>query len=271
MTYSQFETSQQQSQPIELYEFSLGLSTYRFTSSEDELTVAGQVYEPAAIRRTAITISSENRQEIVTITLPATNQFAMLFIDIVPGQTSTMTIKRLQRLDIGVGDEVITIFKGIVKSVGFSRDSSTASISVAPLNQGLSREIPRFTYQGLCNHVLYDSGCKVLQNDFRFQGEVTVVSGSTLTVPGLNAESDGFYTGGFVQLASNDFRLVTSHAGNVVTLLLPFRVNVTGSLVDVFAGCDHSLATCKAKFDNVANYGGFAFVPLKDIFRNGLD
>ena len=59
----------------------------------------------------------------------------------------------------------------------------------------------------------------------------------------------------------------------MLTLLLPFNTTDVdvGTSVEVFAGCDHSLATCKAQYDNVANYGGFAFVPLRNPFESGLD
>ena len=44
-----------------------------------------------------------------------------------------------------------------------------------------------------------------------------------------------------------------------------------GTEVEVFAGCDHTIATCKTQFDIVVNYGGFAFVPTRNPFESGLD
>ncbi len=41
------------------------------------------------------------------------------------------------------------------------------------------------------------------------------------------------------------------------------RVNApaTGDAFTVYQGCDHTMATCKAKFNNLANFRGFPFVP----------
>jgi len=36
------------------------------------------------------------------------------------------------------------------------------------------------------------------------------------------------------------------------------------------AGCDHSVSTCAARFDNLANYGGFPFIPTKNPFSTGV-
>lgn len=37
-----------------------------------------------------------------------------------------------------------------------------------------------------------------------------------------------------------------------------------GTRVRLTAGCDKSVATCRAKFDNVVNYRGFPFLPSED-------
>jgi hypothetical protein len=36
------------------------------------------------------------------------------------------------------------------------------------------------------------------------------------------------------------------------------------------AGCDHSVSTCAARFGNLANYGGFPFIPTKNPFSTGV-
>jgi hypothetical protein len=34
----------------------------------------------------------------------------------------------------------------------------------------------------------------------------------------------------------------------------------------MYAGCDHLLATCRDRFSNVANFGGFPWIPQKNPF-----
>ena len=56
-------------------------------------------------------------------------------------------------------------------------------------------------------------------------------------------------------------------AGGTVNIELWQAVGVVPAVGDSFvirAGCDKQLATCKAKFGNVANYRGFPFMPGND-------
>ncbi|MGH7247352.1 MAG: phage BR0599 family protein, partial [Pseudomonadota bacterium] len=60
---------------------------------------------------------------------------------------------------------------------------------------------------------------------------------------------------------------VTATVGSVVagasmTLLYPLEsVPATGDGFTVYFGCDHTMATCQSKFNNLANFRGFPFVP----------
>ncbi len=268
-TFPTFEESVENAQPIELYDFGLADEQFNYTSGEEELTIDAITYTPVEISRNNIMFGVEHRQDIITITVPSSLDPAERFIAIVPGQKLTLTIRRFHTTD--TAEETVVIFKGIVRSVAFTEDTEKAEFSVAALTSGQGREVPRMTYQGLCNHVLYDERCKIAQASFQFTGAVSVVDENRLTVPGLTAAGSGFYTGGFVQLGTTDYRMILAHTDDIITLLVPFPGNVLGATVNVFAGCDHTISECKTKFDNVENYGGFAFVPRKNPFNTGID
>ena len=270
MTFLANETSAEDGAPVELYELSVGFDTFNLTSAEDEFVDGVTTYTPTEVKRTTITVGPEDRQDVLELSLPSDHEFVQRFISIPPGQEATLTIKRFHRFD-GATPEILVWFKGIVRSVGFSDDGFRSTIAVTPLTGGLSRLVPRFLYSNVCNHVHYDSGCKVIQNNFRLQGTITVVDGFDITVPGASGFADDFFNSGFVSLGGSDFRLVLDHTGDVLRLLLPFpNADLIGSAVDVFAGCDHSIVVCKTKYNNVLNYGGFAFVPTKNPFETGI-
>lgn len=273
MTFSTFENSVEASRPIEIYRIILGSQSYEYTSAEDTQVVNLLSYVPESISRTKIGQSREQNDNDVTITVPGTNEFVRQYIQVSPGQRARVIIQRVQRSDFP-SPEVITLFQGFVRSVAFTDQAKIAKISLVPLAAAASRPIPRFVYSGQCNNVLGDAGCKVDLNlpAFRFVGTVSASSGNTVTVPGLNAFADGFFNGGFVEALSGlDARLILSHTGNTIQLLLPFPFSSVGQTVTVFAGCDHTISTCKTKFNNVINYGGYAFVPTKNIFETGLN
>lgn len=272
MTFSAQETSLESGRPVELYQFSVGSEVFYLTSAEDDYLFNGNTYEAVSVARSDVGEGPEERNQILDIQLPAQHPFARKYISLVPGSVATVTILRVHRND--VAQESALIFTGRVRSVAYTEQGTRARIACLQLTGGLGRSGPRYVYSGLCNHVLYDSRCKVASGGFRFTAAVTGISGSVYTIGGLDAaEGVGWATAGFVQVGSTDFRLILEHrATDELRLVLPFDSTLVtiGTEVDVFAGCDHSLATCKTKFNNVANFGGFAFVPLKNPFATGL-
>ncbi len=281
MTYEAFEESAEGSQPIEVYKFTLGAQVFKYTSAEDTITIGADIYAPIAISRSNLRQGPEERDSVLEIEVPTDNAFAGLYLSIVPGDRAKIVVQRVQRPDFP-GPEVITIFTGFVQGVRFTNQGKTATIAALPTISVTSRPIPRFTYSSLCNHLLYDTGCKVDETDSAFlldNALVTAASGNTITVAGVAAKgASDFFVSGFVAASGNsDFRLVIAQSGDVLTLLLPFPFAVVGTTVDVLAGCDHTIATCDSKFftpevvtSNVINFGGFAFIPTRNIFETGL-
>lgn len=272
MAFDTFEEGLETSRPTELYTITIGSTVYRYTSGEDVITVAANTFDPVeGIERSALTLGgpSDNIGSI-SITLPAANAVAQQYIQSIPGQLASVEIDRYQRGD----GSTARIFEGRIRAVTFSEGGYKAVMDVLPTFEGISQEIPRFRFSSLCNHVLYDDRCQVddTSSSFRLSSAAcTAVSGRTITVTGADANGDGFYTGGFVEnAAGDDRRLILDQTGEVLTLMLPFSVSPLSTNVTVFAGCDHTVETCRDKFDNVVNFGGFPYVPTKNPFRTGL-
>jgi uncharacterized phage protein (TIGR02218 family) len=273
MAFNTYEEGQETSAPIELYTITIGTVVYRYTSAEDDITEDSSVFTAIPISRGVLKGGGpDTRKENLILTVPGDNAVAKQYINSVPGTSASVTIERIQRSD-GPTFEVITIFNGRIASVAFQKAGREAQLKVEPLVTAQSRPLPNHTYQALCNHVLYDDLCGVddTSASFRLTGAVTAVSGITITVTGADASGDGYYTGGFVEAGGgSDRRLIIDQTGTVITLHLPFTTSPLGTNVIVFAGCDHSISTCAAKFSNVINFGGFAWVPSKNIFSTGI-
>lgn len=271
MSFDSLESSLAGSKPVELYTFVLGSTSYHFTSSEDAIVVGTTTWTPEAIGRTDHAQSIDDRLRTMSITVPTTNAFAALYRNIVPGTRAVVTILRLQR-DDGATPATILQYKGLVRSVNFAGDGRTAVIACKTVEATVSRQCPRFVYSHLCNYVLYDADCGVNPDLFKVTGVVTVVSGASITVPGMSINPDGWFKGGYVRPQGlDDRRMVLNHVGDVLTLLLPFSRDVLGFTVDAFAGCNHIISDdCRLKFNNVIENGGFAFVPTTNPFRTGI-
>lgn len=278
MTFNANETGVETGQPIELYEFVIGADRTRMTSSENDVTLTTtlETFEAEAISRGRIVEEvGDPTSNKLEVRLPAAHDFVQQFRSIAPGQRATLTLFRLHRADLGGSEDRTQIFKGTLRNVSYTKDGRVAIIQVLSITSAYSRPTPRRTYQGLCNHMLYDSRCTISKDDpsFRHIGACTGVSGDTITVTGVaafNALTD-FFEAGFVEFNS-DFRTVVAQSGDVLTLIAPFLTSPLGSNVIVRAGCKHRISTdCDSKFSNLDNFGGFPYVPKKNPFTSGLD
>ncbi len=280
MTYEAFETSLESSQPVELYLFTLGLETFRFTSAEDDIDIGVSspfvgTYASIPISRSQVKQSSDgNRTDSIEIEMPALTDPALRYITSVPGKTMDVQLLRFHRSD-APDPEIIQAFSGVLQTVAFVNDGRLAIIQVQSLSKAKNRTIPRQTYQAPCNHMLYDSRCKISDTDPDFEKFLSVgavdASGTLITATGAVAFGGDFFVSGFIEF-ENDFRTIRGQTGDVLEIFTPFVTSPLGQVIRCLAGCKLSLVDdCETKFDNVINYGGFAFVPTKNPFRSGID
>jgi len=276
VTYLAEETGLESGRPVELFEFSIGSTGFFFTSAEDQIVLSGNTYEPEAIAFDSSVVAATDRErQVVNVTLPAANAFPTQFSSVSPDQSATFTVKRFHRGD--AGSEVRLLFKGKVVTVTFIDNGLTAEIAIQSIESAMSRSMPRRTSQILCNLVHYDQGfasCKVNQASFKFTGTVSSVSGNDITVTSVTGSVADPTTsgpvGGRVEYLG-ERRLVTDRSGDVLTLHYPFSTTPLNQSVDVFAGCNRTIAACKADFGNVINFGGNAYLPERNIFQDGVD
>lgn len=271
MTYPAFETSVENAQTLELYTFVFGAQVFRYTSYNSDIVWQGVQYRATQIARSAVQASVEEAIRQITLTVPIDNEVAIQYINNLPGIVGSVQILRANAND--PDQEAVVEFEGYVSSVKFD-GVLQAEILCSPRTNTFKRTAPRISFQALCNHVLYDAGCKVNRGAFTFTGLVSAVNGSTITINGLGGQGAGWAVGGFIQAPSGapvDKRMVLSQSGDTVEMLLPFSVPVLNTQVDVLAGCNHSLnGDCLNKFNNTDNYGGFFYVPSKNPFSSTL-
>lgn len=276
MTFAAKETSIESGTPVELYEFQVGGTFYRYVNGVYEVIVSGIPYTAQNITRTAQSISEEKVSSDLVITVPRDNSVVNLFRVLVPTYQVNLTISRYHITDGGT-PQVLVLWKGFVNAVNFA-DQDVAQMNATPLAQIFNREMPRQTYQGLCNHVLYDNGCRVAKTSYSDVVTVATISadGSTL---GLNSLATArpldstFFLGGQVTRVNGETRsiVVYTFASDTVRIQMPFNGLAIGESVTAIGGCDHTLPTCKAKFNNVLRYGGFPYVPTLNPFEIGFD
>jgi uncharacterized phage protein (TIGR02218 family) len=272
VSYDAYESSVEGGAPIEIYTIAFGATAYRYTSYKIDVNILSEDFEAIPISRGTISQSVEQRSEgRLEVVVPGDNPFVQQFITAVPGIRATLTLQRYHRDD--PAEEVVLIYKGTVQTVRFEKNGRRAVLIVVGLTAAKGRSVPRFTYQGLCNHMLYDGRCKVNSSLYQHTLYVVSVNGRVLTVSGAGAIGADYFENGFVEY-NGDYRMVTAQGGvgnNDLTLLIPFSTSPVGQWLEFYAGCKHTPTVCDTKFANIVNYGGFPSVPTKNPFESGLE
>lgn len=269
--FDTLESSGEASRPIELYEFSMGSTFFRYTSAEDELTIGIDVYAPLAIARGRIEQGSDQNNRNLSVTMPASTALAQEYVTVPPGEKVGLNIFRYQRDEAPAFDTQVLQFKGRVQTVRFPNDGHSAEFAIRSIESAVNGNLPRFGFAGTCQHILYDDACGATATDFDHLGTASSISGNTITVSGASASGLDFVGGYLRPTGTNDFRMILAQSGDVLTMLLPFQEDPTGENMQLFAGCDHVIeGDCALVFDRVAEFGGFAFVPNRDIFASGI-
>lgn len=132
------------------------------------------------------------------------------------------------------------------------------------------------TFQASCDARLGDARCGIdLENGiYKGTGIVTdLLRDRAFLASGLSGFAAGWFTSGTLTWTSgaNAGRVteLLAHGldGSIATLTLleaPVRAIAEGDSFIVRAGCDKRIATCSAKFANVANFRGFPNIPGQD-------
>lgn len=267
MSYATPETSRDAGQPVELYKFRRGIDEWTYTSADAAIVYAGATYAPAVMRRSAPEATSGAQRSGATLTIEVPRDFAIatLFRGLAPPPgTVTLTIFRRHRTDA----EVIPYWVGRVR--GASWAGSRATLECEGLDAMLKRPALRRGVGINCEHMLFDAACGLVATAWRATGTLATVTGTTLQAAVFATQANGWWVSGFVRVDNQDYRMVTAHSGDTVTVLSPFEGLAAGDAIEVFAGCDRTYATCGAKFSNQARFGGWPFWPTSNPYQTGL-
>jgi uncharacterized phage protein (TIGR02218 family) len=158
------------------------------------------------------------------------------------------------------------MFRGRVSSIEV--DYNGIKLKVRSQVERLNIRMPRLVYQPGCHHTLFDSRCTLVKSSFGSSS--TVASGSTQTqINSAHAQAAGHFDLGTVEFTSGANsgarRSVKAYTPGVFTLSnpLPFAPAVSDAFT-AFPGCDKRQSTCTTKFNNLANFRAFPYVPTPE-------
>lgn len=267
MSFSTYEASLANGQPVELYEFRYGPGAgdiIRLTSADEDITVGTDTYTSISIERDSFSEDGDpDDGDTLNLVLPHDSPLADLYRVQPPETTVTAKIRAMHRHD--PAQQITAVWSGRV--VGVAWEYPEMKVGCERISTSLKRTGVRARYQRQCRHVHYGSGCRLNRVDWEASGEVLAMPTVTqLQVAEAAGFADGYFTGGFIDV-DGTMRLIIGHAGDLLTLSRQLLGLSVGDTVKAYPGCDRSAATCDAKFANIDNYGGFDFIPGKGPFE----
>jgi uncharacterized phage protein (TIGR02218 family) len=157
----------------------------------------------------------------------------------------------------------VTLFHGRLSTVD-EVGRTSARVTVANDLVLLDINMPRNIFAPTCLHTLYDQGCKIPSGAFSTND--VVGPGSTKTLINFaGAQADHVQGTLLFSSGANSGRrsAIKSVVPSVsVSLIYPLpAAPAAGDALTAFRGCDHTMGTCQSRFDNLANFRGFPFVP----------
>lgn len=258
-SYTDIDTSADGSAPGELFQFTGAVQAY-CTSAPEAVTFSGLTYEPEHIFHSELEQSQELNKQQLEITVRNSNAVAQAYIAEIPYLSVNVRIFRFLE---GLSDFRL-VWAGQVSRATFSSDSDECVLMCDPIFTMLKRAGLRRNYQILCPYSLYDTRCGVGVLQWSTTDFITAIIGGSQIQSSQTAGSNT-YTGG-VLIHNGRNHLLINHANSRVYLISPLKNASAGDRITLIAGCDKLLKTCRDKFHNHDNFGGFPYIPTKNPF-----
>lgn len=248
---------------------------WTFTSGDEPVEYMGETYTPVPIGRSEAETKSELSRANIEVKMDLDNPVGQRWLHDHVEAMVTLTI-----FERDEDDEVSVVWKGRLS--GVKPTMSEIVLSFESVFTSLRRPGLRARYQRSCRHMLYSRGCGVDKEAWAVKGVPTAINGLVVTVPEAAAYPDGYFTTGILEGPDGTLRFITNHVGNQLTLLRPFESLAKalaldgyglsygkyygGAAVRMFPGCDRTRGTCHGRFNNLMNYGGFDWIPIRNPF-----
>jgi uncharacterized phage protein (TIGR02218 family) len=270
VAYDDIEQSVQDAGPAELYEFITNSSTTRLTSYGSDVTFGGNVYSSVPLARGSLEVTdlATDQQEMV-VEIPEGNAVAVAYSPGIPIESLRVRVTRYHPA-WGVS---LQIWDGYASDMKY-RGHMAAFRVPSGTGDALALEVPSARLQRLCNHILYDAQCTIDPNTKKVSTTISAISLDALTITVGTLGAVGALKDGYIKhIASGEKRTITQTPSGTDILIqcqFPNGLLAIGNAVELYAGCDHQVATCKNSFNNVVNFGGHPYVPSSNLFYVGL-
>jgi uncharacterized phage protein (TIGR02218 family) len=254
------ESGSETSQPREGIEVRYGLVLDRIATGTRDVVINGATYRASAAARAEVKIPTAGTTDEIEVTLPLAHALAQRWnAQGVPPNGVRITVYRQQ----SASGFVEQFWQGEVTSMQIDAKNHLAMFRVpSGITTALARPVPTLTAGSACPHFLYDPNtCRVDRAAAEITRTVLTFSGRTVTMSAA-LPATGWADGGeLVHVSTGEPMTIIEHVGNTVTIQMPIVGMAVGDAVTIAPGCAKDIITCRDKYANVANFGGFPQLP----------
>lgn len=248
----------------------VGLAPY----GPDGVTLGGNLYRYASVSHGSVKQTNQIKKQELSIGLPLTDPTGRRLVSSPEPEAIGLTIFKTDiraALD-PFNPELLVVWSGTVGGASVKREK----IDVTGVNVFASLQLSgnRVKYSRLCRHALYGAGCGLGTGPFQSSGALTGSSGVTVSLSIPSTPDIESLIGGLVLYAGTKYFIVSGRKVSSDPLNLNYDLNVDRPFIEVSGetaiavapGCDRTQETCENRFGNIANFGGFPYIPSKNPF-----
>lgn len=267
MSFDKIETSQQDAEPVEYYQFTYDGVDYCYTSSQYSKTKNGMTFNADFIHRSdGLNLSTSNSDnETCTITVSRTNNVALLYQGAPPEQGSVRV--QVYRFHGLLSNDFIKIIDGVVSQVQFNGSEAELTITI---ENALARMIPKGTLSYYCQNCIYDSKCRLIEDEYKLKCYIDEgIEGLYIYSANLREKPSGYFTDGFIRMGKC-YRQIKVHENNRILLKYPInKADMEGSFY-AYPGCSGIFEICATRFKNTDNFSGIPYIQPYDAFKHSV-
>lgn len=166
---------------------------------------------------------------------------------------------------------VVNLWTGVISDV--QADGGKVALTVSAQTIYLQGAFPRNYCLPQDNNALFSPASGLSASAWAVNGSVTSATSTTLTASALT-QADGWFSLGYITFTSGALngltRMVKSYSSKVFTLLYPLpSIPAAGDTFTAYPGYDGTQAMCQSKFNNLAHFRGFPYVPTPEVLELG--
>lgn len=272
MSFETIEKSGDLGAPFELYEFRYGdtvEAVYRYTNFDRDLFRMGHTWHARPISREAYRTSGKtDDKSSLTIRMPVDTDLSTLFTDFPPTQVVRVTVWAGHMTD--PDEQTLVIWTGRVLNV--AKEKNQVLLTCDNTIISMKRPGLRRNWQYLCPYVLYGDMCRATMQALSSTVTAITTTGIILEAGWWGSHDPNKFKGGMIRWRGGfgwEFRTIRDvNSDGFLQFLGPIRDIEEGQQVSLFLGCNHTMGDCQSLHNNINNFGGDPWIPLKNPVRN---